>query len=292
MRNLILTDSNVDLQSLVEKWIEDEKNGVQYPVDFEIAWQIAGYSTKANAKAKGLLKMEKDIDFSYKGMKSSDGGRFIEVIGMTCDAFKHFCLMARTKEGRMIRQYFIEAEKELRGVKESAPLLGQKINEMLSAFAETTKKVDSLAKDVSALKTVPTNSVIPYISTVVNTVRSLDKVKDQSIKKNLTERIKAELGVTELDEIDGIDGIKFYKKSKHELLKDKIYNMAEKKADWVAPRDIMINISIAGHKIYSEEVKQIFEELANQGKGEVKQTSRTLKFKIYPDSALTKIIYH
>lgn len=104
----------IDEQNQVQKWLEAEKNGNPFPVDFELAWQMAGYSTKANAKAKGLAKLEKDIDFSSKGMKSSQGGRSIELIGLSCDGFKHFCLMARTERGRQIRQYFIEAEKALK----------------------------------------------------------------------------------------------------------------------------------------------------------------------------------
>lgn len=104
----------IDEQNQVQKWLEAEKNGDPFPVDFELAWQMAGYSTKANAKAKGLAKLEKNIDFSSKGMKSSQGGRSIELIGLSCDGFKHFCLMARTERGRQIRQYFIESEKALK----------------------------------------------------------------------------------------------------------------------------------------------------------------------------------
>ena len=93
-----------DVRDLIDGWMEAEQSGEQFPVDFDIAWRIAGYSTKANAKSKGLNKLEKGIDFSSKGMKSSQGGRSSELFGMTCDAFKHFCLMARTDEGRNIRQ--------------------------------------------------------------------------------------------------------------------------------------------------------------------------------------------
>jgi hypothetical protein len=118
-----------DIANLIDGWLEQESKGVQFPVPFDLAWQIAGYSTKANAKAKGLNKLEKGIDFSSQGMKSNTGGRSSELIGMTCDAFKHFCLMAHTQEGRQIRQYFIEAEKRWRAVQRDFPAVAAQVDQ-------------------------------------------------------------------------------------------------------------------------------------------------------------------
>ena len=107
-------------QNLIDNWLEQEQQGVQFPVDFETAWQIAGYSNKANAKRK-IEKMAEGSDFSSTMMKNGQRGRSSQLIKLTCDAFKHFCLLAETEEGSQIRQYFIECEKKWRLVQQHRP---------------------------------------------------------------------------------------------------------------------------------------------------------------------------
>ena len=114
----IATDQ--DLQQRVEDWIKREQEGEQFPVPFDQAWPIVGYSNKSNAKRK-LGKLDDGTDFSSCLMKTPSGGRPSEIIHLTCDAFKHFCLMADTDQGRQVRQYFIEAEKKWRIVQEQHP---------------------------------------------------------------------------------------------------------------------------------------------------------------------------
>lgn len=47
-------------------------------------------------------------------MKSPSGGRPSQDIRMSIDGFKHFCLLAETSEGREVRKYFIDIEREYR----------------------------------------------------------------------------------------------------------------------------------------------------------------------------------
>jgi phage anti-repressor protein len=285
MSNMMLADSNVDLQSLVAKWIEDEKNGEQFPVDFDIAWYIAGYATKASAKRALMIFFIEKEDYLFNRVLKSTGGRASEVYYLSCDAFKELCMLSKSEVGKNTRKYFIEAEKALMVAQSISPQMEEKLNEALLKIEETAQKIDAFAKQITVQQIDHKNSVINY----VNAVQKLERIKDPALKKNLTERIKAELGVTELDEFEAEKSIT---KSQFDLLLDKIFEIAEKKADWVAPRDISIQTKLKGQRLYSKDIKIAFEELANQGKGEIKQTARTLKFKIYPDSALTKIIYH
>ena len=104
MTNLIKFDE----QSIINNWIEQEKNGVEFPVDFDLAWQIIDYSTKGNAKRKLLSKksyLVEGQDFIRSDEKSTRG-RSKDSILLTCDGFKHFSLLAETEKGRLIRQYF------------------------------------------------------------------------------------------------------------------------------------------------------------------------------------------
>lgn len=109
-----------DVQVLMDEWLESEQNGERFPVPFDAAWVIAGYSRKDNAKRKLTSKnsgLIEDQDFAFlSSAEWSQDGRSSDLIGMTCDAFKQFCLMAKTDEGRIARLYFIDAEKKLKAV--------------------------------------------------------------------------------------------------------------------------------------------------------------------------------
>jgi hypothetical protein len=114
-----------DYKQWVDYWLDQEKRGVKFPVDFDIGWKMAGYSTKGKAKeqltknsrlVKGRHYVIKKGNF-YRSVKSEFSGASGDSIFLTTDAFKHFCQQARTPEGEAIRQYFIEVEKEWREIK-------------------------------------------------------------------------------------------------------------------------------------------------------------------------------
>lgn len=115
-----------NIESLVQSWLDAEENGNPFPVPFDIAWQIAGYSNKANAK-RGLKGLKREKHFSSVLMKTPSGGRSTEIIQLSCDAFKHFCLMAETDRGEEVRDYFIEAEKKWRLVQKHHPAIAEDV---------------------------------------------------------------------------------------------------------------------------------------------------------------------
>jgi hypothetical protein len=117
---------------IVERWLKAEENGEQFPVEFDIAWQIAGYRRKDIAKRK-LTKLSQGNDFhqSVEMVKRPQGGGAkVEIIQLTCDAFKHFCLLAETEQGDQIRQYFIEAEKKWKLVQTNFPQVASEVEMM------------------------------------------------------------------------------------------------------------------------------------------------------------------
>jgi len=109
---------NYDVRSLIDEWMEQEQKGISFPVPFDVAWQIAGYSNKANAK-RALPKSAQGALFIKREEKTK--GRPKEIINLSTDGLKHICLMSETEEGYQIRQYFIEAEKKWRMVQSVAP---------------------------------------------------------------------------------------------------------------------------------------------------------------------------
>lgn len=126
-----------DVLALIEEWIQSEQDGIEFPVPFDAAWGIAGYSTKASAK-RGIKDLKEGKHFSTELLKNKQKGRSSESIKMSCDAFKHFCLLAKTDEGDEIREYFIEAEKKWKLVKKVSPEFAQEI-EILHLKAEISR---------------------------------------------------------------------------------------------------------------------------------------------------------
>lgn len=120
-----------DVASLIDGWLEREAKGEQFPVPFDFAWQIAGYSRKDSAKRK-LMKLKPGNDFHIDVemvTRPQGGGAKCEVISLTCDAMKHLCLVAETEEGYQIRQYFIEAEKRWRAVQKDFPMVAAQVEQ-------------------------------------------------------------------------------------------------------------------------------------------------------------------
>jgi phage anti-repressor protein len=139
-----MSNSNIvhqDIASLLDGWIESEQNGTEFPVPFDLAWGIAGYTRKDNAKRRLLNKKSRLIentDYLLTSEESSQGGRSSDLIQLTCDAFKAFCLLAETDEGDLIRGYFIESEKKWKLVQKIVPEVAQEV-EVLHLKIELAK---------------------------------------------------------------------------------------------------------------------------------------------------------
>jgi hypothetical protein len=116
-----------DIANLIDGWLDAESKGVQFPVPFDLAWQIAGYSRKDSAKRKLPKSSQGKVYHISVENPSIEGGRPREVITLSCDGLKHLCLMAETEQGDQIRQYFIEAEKNWRLVQERYPSIAHEM---------------------------------------------------------------------------------------------------------------------------------------------------------------------
>lgn len=93
-----------------------------------MAWQWIEYSRKDNAKRAletgGFIEgIDYEVSLISEGMAL--GGRRSEKIMLSIDCFKMLGMMAKTAQGRRIREYFINCEKALREAQVSqTPKLG------------------------------------------------------------------------------------------------------------------------------------------------------------------------
>lgn len=112
-------DNNFSLE-LASQLVESSE---QFPVDFDLLWQWCGYSRKNNAKRVLLKNFEIDIEYRLLNIEQTkaDGtySHKVEQINLTVDCAKEFALLAQTSNGKVVRKYFVEAEKQLRSILES-----------------------------------------------------------------------------------------------------------------------------------------------------------------------------
>lgn len=183
-----------NLQTLVEQWMQEEMQGIQFPVDFDVAWKIAGYSTKQKAKNK-LKYLTEGEDFLTNRAKTSTGGRPSQLIQLTCDALKHFCLLAETEQGRQIRQYFIEAEKKWKLVEQHRPEVAAEI-EILKLQAEITKNQAITAKaEENRLSLCNTVATLHGPELLMGILGKADQIVH--VKEKTTEVLNLETGNTQ-----------------------------------------------------------------------------------------------
>jgi hypothetical protein len=132
-----------DIFSLIDSWYEAEQNGNQFPVDFDVAWKITGYSRKDSAKRK--LPKSSQGKLYHKSVEKT-GGRPVEKIHLSCDGLKHLGLMSETSEGEAIRQYFIEVEKKWKLAEKVNPEFTQQI-ELMKLHADIATANASMMSD-------------------------------------------------------------------------------------------------------------------------------------------------
>ena len=92
-----------------------------FVIDLDNVWKWIGFSQKVNAKVLLEKNFIEDTDYKISGslerkQKDARGGHNKEVIMLTINTFKRFCLKAGTKKSDEIHEYYIKMEKTLQEV--------------------------------------------------------------------------------------------------------------------------------------------------------------------------------
>uniref|UniRef100_A0A6C0B655 MSV199 domain-containing protein n=1 Tax=viral metagenome TaxID=1070528 RepID=A0A6C0B655_9ZZZZ len=92
-----------------------------FVIDLDGIWKWIGFSQKVNAKVLLEKNFIENTDYKITGslernQKDARGGHNKEVIMLTINTFKRFCLKAGTKKSDEIHEYYIKMEKTLQEV--------------------------------------------------------------------------------------------------------------------------------------------------------------------------------
>jgi phage anti-repressor protein len=98
-------------QAFVFAALEQERSGIQFPINFDDVWSVIGYNRKDNAVKALKNKLVEGIDWVVSLRKAAET-RPSHDYRLSVDSFKMFCLMAETLEGHEVRRYFLDLEKE------------------------------------------------------------------------------------------------------------------------------------------------------------------------------------
>lgn len=108
----------ITYKDLMLEMIQSEE---KFPIDFDIAWDWAGYSRKDNAKTKLEKSFSQDADYEVLlpiQERKNEGGHNREIIKLSVKCFKQFCMLSETVKGKEVREYYIDLETEFYKPKE------------------------------------------------------------------------------------------------------------------------------------------------------------------------------
>lgn len=176
-----------DIASLLDGWIEAERNGVQFPVPLHDHWNIAGHSTKQDAFKLVESRQEAGFDFLGSTLKNNSGrGRKAKAMFLTVAALERLCLAAHTSEGDAIRELYRQSKAKWDLVQQVAPAVAQEV-EVLAMKIELAKieaQKAQLEKDRAAIE----DRTLSFRHLVVNTMPEV--VQQKILGYELVEKVE------------------------------------------------------------------------------------------------------
>lgn len=175
---------------------------LDFVIDLDNVWQWLGFKQKVNAKI--LLEKQFIINVDYKNLlllqqkqdEKTHGGHNKEIIMLTINAFKRFCLKAGTKKADEIHEYYIKMEKVLQDVLfEECNALTEQVKQIKQEntnkeleFKTTLKDVKALEKEKILIRQFSTSIPIVYIIKVKSFENGQYIVKIGESRRGITGR--------------------------------------------------------------------------------------------------------
>lgn len=130
-------------ESLALQLLESE---IEFPVNFDDAWQWLNYHDKGTAK-RALLNcgFEENIDFRIYAEATTTGisANPRQNIFLTVSCFKEWCMMSGTEKGKEVRLYFLKCEKLLKErIKAEQSLTQSQLSIQLTNFIQQQQEMN------------------------------------------------------------------------------------------------------------------------------------------------------
>lgn len=172
-----------------------------FVIDLDDVWEWLGFKQKVNAKTllEKCFENEKDYKKSLllqqKQSVHTKGGHNKEIIMLTIETFKRFCLKADTKKADEIHDYYLNLEETLHEVlqEESAELklqLEQKTTALATQVLTSEKEKERL-KEKTILEHFPKNTQCVYYGLIDELGANQEKLIKFGNSNNLRLRVRA-----------------------------------------------------------------------------------------------------
>ena len=133
-----------------------EESGVEFPVDLDNAWVWLGYSSKQACLKKMKNNCSDGFDFSliqkdkpdnHAGLSPQELGALASQVKyvLTVECFKSLGMMAGTEQGKVIRQYFLDCERQAKQAHVTVTELLRRIKELEDAANGSAPKLALMA---------------------------------------------------------------------------------------------------------------------------------------------------
>ena len=185
-------------------YLKYDKNK-DFIIDLDNVWTWLGFNQKYNAKR--VLEKNFTLDKDYinsvpqaggakndiSKTKENRGGHNKEIIMMTINCFKKFCLKSDTKKADEIHKYYMKLEETLHEIIEEESnelrLQLEQIHEKLENTIQNTKKDKQKAVEQATIAQFPVNTECIYFGTIDNTNESNEKLIKFGHTNNLSTRV-------------------------------------------------------------------------------------------------------
>lgn len=177
-----------------------------FVIDLDKTWQWVGFSKKD--KAKRLLEKSFTLDKDYKyflhhkdGQKSGSGGHNKEIIMLTINAFKSFCIKADTKKADEIHNYYLKLEtmlhelidEETSELRNQLQLIDEETSELknqLQNVLVSNEKEKEILKEKTLLSQFPKNTQCIYYGKIDNKSTINESLIKFGYSNNLNRRVE------------------------------------------------------------------------------------------------------
>lgn len=153
--NIVPTEQQgIDWEALLEQWMQQEQEGIEFPVPLHDYWFIAGHSTKRKCFDLAKSILEKGVDYySPIGSKKPGRGRPSEKLQVSTAALEHLCLAAKTEQGKQVRELYRQSKRKWDLVKKHQPQIAQEVEllQLRNELAKTEQSTLRLKADIATM---------------------------------------------------------------------------------------------------------------------------------------------